>query len=191
MMLLLLVQCALFAPHTAAAQPAEKSAKQAAIGRKTQNIPPRVAIADLPIPVQEMRDAILLATTSGRIEDLRTAIDWNELPPEFGFDAGLDPIEQFRKLSKDGEGREFLAILANLLAEAPALLPVGPDHENNRVFVWPYLSEIPPPELTAAHKVDLLRLMPVAEAEAVMTSDKWTWYRLAIAADGTWHIFSK
>lgn len=152
---------------------------------------PRIAIDDLPIPVQEMRDAILIATRSGDIEDLRTAIEWNELPPEFGFDGGIEPIEQFRKMSKDGSGREILAILANLLAEAPTQLPIGPDHENNGVFVWPYLSEVPPKQLTPAQQVDLLRLMPMDEAKAVMSQEKWTWYRLAIAADGTWHIFSK
>lgn len=151
----------------------------------------RVALDDLPIPVQEMRDAILIATTSGDIEDLRTAIEWNELPPEFGFDGGLDPIEQFRKLSKDGSGREFLAILANLLSQAPAQLPIGPDHENNGVLVWPYISELDPQKLSPAQQVELYRLMPVAEAQEVMKHPKWTWYRLAIAADGTWHIFSK
>jgi hypothetical protein len=151
----------------------------------------RVALEDLPIPVQEMRDAILIAVASGDIEELRTAIEWNELPPELGMPKGTDPIEQFRKISTDGEGREILAILGDLLAEAPAQLPIGPDPENSSVFVWPYLSELPPKLLTPSQLVDLYRLMPVPEAAKLIKRDKWTWYRLAIAADGTWHIFSK
>lgn len=184
-----IVQCLGNAPQAAAAdEPANDNAQATAAHT---SMPDRVPLADLPIPVQEMRDAILIATTSGKIEDLLTAIDWNELPPEFGFQPGQDPIEQFRKLSKDGEGREFLAILANLLSSAPTKLPIGPDHENNDVFVWPYLSELSPGKLTPGQQVELYRLMPVAEAKDVMKRDKWTWYRLAIGADGTWHIFSR
>lgn len=151
----------------------------------------RLALEDLPIPVQEMRDAILIAVASGDIEELRIALEWNELPPELGMPKDTDPIEQFRKISKDGEGREILAILGDLLAEAPAQLPIGPDPENSSVFVWPYLSELPPKSLTPSQLVDLYRLMPVPEAAKLIERDKWTWYRLAIAADGTWHIFSK
>ncbi|KUO58813.1 MAG: hypothetical protein APF80_14760 [Alphaproteobacteria bacterium BRH_c36] len=183
-----LVQCLGPAAQTGAEQPARNETSKAAVSTKAAVT--RVALQDLPIPVQEMRDAILIAIHSGRIEDLRTAIEWNELPPEFGFSRDLDPIEQFRKLSHDGTGREFLAILANLLTEPPAQLPIGPDHENNGVYVWPYLSELPPQSLTPAEQVDLYRLMPAAEATAVMKRDKWTWYRLAIGSDGTWHIFS-
>ncbi len=176
-------------PSNAAADPSSNKAKT--VATHVQSSVARIAIADLPIPVQEMRDAIHIATASGNIEDLRTAIEWNELPPEFGFDSGIDPIDQFRKLSGDGSGREFLAILANLLAEPPAQLPIGPDHENNGVLVWPYMSELNPQKLTPAQQVDLYRLMSATEAQGVMKHEKWTWYRLAIAADGTWHIFSK
>ncbi|MBU1212464.1 MAG: hypothetical protein KJ587_14495 [Alphaproteobacteria bacterium] len=188
-MLMSLVQCLGPAAPAVAEQPARAETRKAAPSAPAAVT--RVALQDLPIPVQEMRDAIQIAIHSGKIEDLRTAIDWNELPPEFGFSPDLDPIEQFRKLSGDGTGREFLAILANLLAEPPSQLPIGPDHENSGVYVWPYLSELPPQSLTPAQQVDLYRLMPAAEAAAVMKRDKWTWYRLAIGSDGTWHIFSK
>lgn len=184
-----IVQCLNFAPSPSAAD--RKSGQNPPKIERNESKLPRLAITDLPIPVLEMRDAILIATHSGNIEDLRTAIEWNELPPEFGFDHSLDPIEQFRKISTDGKGHSILAILANLLAQAPAQLPIGPDHENNGVFVWPYLSELDPGKLTPAEQVDLYRLMPANEAEEVMKQEKWTWYRLAIAADGTWHIFSK
>jgi hypothetical protein len=151
----------------------------------------RSPIADLPIPVQEMRDAILIAVASGDIEELRLPIEWNELRPEFGIPRDKDPIKYWRKSSKDGSGREILAILGNLLADAPARLPIGPDLENNDVFVWPYLSELPPNKLSPSQEVELFRIVPPEEAAKMRTGKKWTWYRLAIAADGTWHIFSK
>ncbi len=182
--LFFVVQC-LSTPSPLAAEPKLKG------GPAQQTAPKRSQIADLPIPVQEMRDAILIAVASGDIEELRTPIEWNELRPEFGIPPDQDPIEYWRKTSKDGAGREILAILGNLLADAPAKLPIGPDLENNDVFVWPYLSELPPNTLSPYQKVELFRIMPPDVAANIRTSKHWTWYRLAIAADGTWHIFSK
>jgi hypothetical protein len=55
----------------------------------------------LPIPVSEMRDAILAAVHSGQIEDLKAAIDWNELKPDFGEAHGSDPVLHLKQLSND------------------------------------------------------------------------------------------
>lgn len=189
-MLIGLVHCLGPIQVAAAADRAETPERSTAASTKRHNLK-RIPHEDLPIPVQEMRDAILIAVASGDIEELRTAIEWNELPPEFGAPGNTDPIEYFRKVSKDGAGREILAILGDILSQPPAQLPIGPDHENNSVFVWPYLSELPPGSLTPPQQVDLYRLMPFAEAAELIKRGKWTWYRLAIAADGTWHIFSK
>ncbi len=176
-------------PQPAAAEPG--LGKSTTIRNSSQPTFKRSSIADLPIPVQEMRDAILIAVASGDIEELRTPIEWNELRPEFGIPRDKDPIAHWRNTSKDGAGREILAILGNLLASAPARLPIGPDLENNDVFVWPYISELPPNKLSPSQEVELFRIMPPEEAAKMRTGEKWTWYRLAIAADGTWHIFSK
>ncbi len=176
-------------PPSLAAEPNLADSKTA----RTSTAPAlkRSPIADLPIPVQEMRDAILIAVASGDIEELRTPIEWNELRPEFGIPRDKDPIAHWRNTSKDGAGREILAILGNLLASDPARLPIGPDLENNDVFVWPYISELPPNKLTPSQEVELFRIMPSEVAAKMRKGEQWTWYRLAIAADGTWHIFSK
>ncbi len=160
-------------------------------GKNSATSIPRTPLEKLPLPVQEMRDAILNAAARGDIEELRTAIEWNELTPEFGLPSNSEAIEHWRKSSHDGSGREILAVLTNILSAAPAKLPIGPDLENNDVFVWPYLSEIPPKELSPSQQVELFRIAPTQEAAAMISRGKWTWYRLAIAADGTWHIFSK
>lgn len=145
----------------------------------------------LPANVAEMREGILAAAHSGAIEELKTAIEWNELRPDFGDQAGSDPIAYWKRISADGQGRETLAALANILSLAPAELPIGKDPENNAVYVWPYLAELPLEKLTASDEVDLYRLMPPAAAKAMRDKKKWTWWRLAIGADGTWISFRK
>lgn len=145
----------------------------------------------LPANVAEMRDAILAAAHSGSMEDLKVAIEWNELKPDFGDEAQGDPIAFLKRISADGEGRETLAALANILALAPAVLPTGKDPENNSVYVWPYLAELPLEKLTPGEEVDLYRLMPPAAAKAMREKKKWSWWRLAIGADGTWHSLRK
>lgn len=153
----------------------------------------RTVAGDVALPphVSEMRDMILQAVRTGRLEDLQAAIDLSELPPEFGAANGVDPIAHLRSASGDGMGREILAVLGNLLLSTPAHLPIGRDVENNTVYVWPAVSEANLDKLTPAQEVDLYRLMPVAEAKTIVTGKKWTWWRLAIGADGTWLTFMK
>jgi hypothetical protein len=145
----------------------------------------------LPEPVEEMRQAILAATHSGNIEDLRVPLDWNELRPEVAAAAGEDPIGHWKKTSADGNGREILAALAEILTMRAAELPFGKDLENNIIYVWPYLAEVDLGKLTPAQEVDLIRLVGPAEAKAMQAKKKWTWWRLTIGADGTWHSFKK
>jgi hypothetical protein len=145
----------------------------------------------LPPNVVDMREQILAAVHAGDIGELKGAIEWNEIKPDFGEGAKGDPIAYLKTVSRDGEGREILAILANLLALPPARLALGKDPENSLVYVWPYLAELKPDELTPAEQVDLLRLVPPETAKAMRTAKKWTWWRIAIGADGTWHTFRK
>lgn len=155
----------------------------------------RTVPAALPVPVQEMREAMLEAIRSGSIEDLRHAFELNELKPElgpgFGADGSSDPVAYWRKISGDGEGREILAALAQVLEMDHVVQPLGRDIENNRLFVWPYLAEIPLAKLTPAQEVDLLRLVPPGAAQAMKAAGKYTHWRLVIGADGTWHSFLK
>lgn len=152
---------------------------------------PHTQTKALPAPVEEMREAILAATRSGHIEDLQVPLDWNELRPDVAASAVDDPIAFWKKESGDGEGREILAVLANILQMRPAELPLGKDLENNIVYVWPYLAESKLDALTPAEEVDLLRLVSPNEAKAMRAAKKWTWWRLSIGADGTWHSFKK
>lgn len=170
------------------AAPAEPS------GHEAPPNPPRPFAAKekpLPAPVEEMRQAILAAALSGQIEELRVPIDWNEMKPDLTPDAKDDPIAYWKKTSADGEGREVLAALANMLQMRPAAVPLGKDPENNLIYVWPYLAEAKLDALTPAEQVDLLRLVSPEAAKAMREKKKWTWWRLTIGADGTWHSLRK
>lgn len=163
-------------------------AKPAANGKR-QDVA-RVPLAELPVPVQEMRDVIMAAVLRGDFDELRTAIEWNELPPDFGLEGGVDPIEHWQSTA-GGKGAEILALLGEILEGPPAKLPIGRDIENNAVYVWPYLSEVPPAKLTTAEQVELFRIAGPEQAAKIIASGKWTWYRVAIGADGTWHTFAR
>lgn len=149
----------------------------------------------LPESVIEMREEILAAVHAGDVADLGKAAIWSEsksgLPVDFGPEAAGDPEGYWKRASADGKGAEVLAIAANLLALAPARLPIGKDPENTFVYVWPYLAELPPDGLSAAETVDLLRLVPQSSAQDMRKRGAWAWWRLAIAADGTWLVFRR
>ena len=145
----------------------------------------------LPPPAAEMRDLLLAAVRSGHIEDLRAALELNGVKPDFGAITGDDPFAAMKALSGDGQGREYLAALAEILDMPPAALPLGRDLENNLVFVWPYLAAKPLDHLSATEEVDLLRLVTPAKAKEMREKKRWLWWRLAIGADGTWQAFKK
>lgn len=145
----------------------------------------------LPPAAEDMRQAIETAIHSGDIEELKVAYDLGELKADIADQPVTDAVVYWKAQSSDGEGREILAILANLFAVGAAEVARGQDPENNAVYVWPYLAEVPLDKLTPAQKVDLLRLMPPADAKAMLEKKTWTWWRLTIGADGLWHVFKK
>jgi hypothetical protein len=153
---------------------------------------PRVhyGTAELPGPVQEMREAILEAVKSGRIEDLRDAYELNELKPELAA-AVADPVAHWRQISSDGRGLEVLAALGQILDAGYVVLPSGRDLENNGIYVWPYFAELPLERLSLGQEVELFRLLGAAEANALKRDGRYRSWRIAIGADGVWHSFRK
>ena len=145
----------------------------------------------LPVQVAEMHEAILAAAQSGRIKELLVPIQWNELRPNFGTIDAAKAIPEFKALSVDGEGREILAILTKLLEMPYAIIRQGRDVENNKIYVWPYLAELPLKKLTPEQQVQLLQIIPRADYKAMKEAGKYTYWRVAIGADGTWHEFVK
>lgn len=151
----------------------------------------RYGTEGLPVPVQDMREAILTAVRAGRIEELRHAYELNELKPDLGVQPTADPIAHWKQISGDGGGLEILAVLAEILEAGYVALPLGRDLENNRIYIWPFFAEVPPAALTPVQEVELLRLVPPATVKDMKSTGKYTYWRLAIGADGTWHAFRK
>jgi hypothetical protein len=190
--LLMLVHCvdgAMPALAQAGKGKSDSSKKQQA--RSAADLEISYGTAKLPAPVAEMREAILVAVRSGKIEELRHAYELNELKPELAQEPVSDPVAHWKKISGDGEGLEVLAALAEILEAGYVAMPLGRDIENNRIYVWPYFAEVPLQKLTAAQQVELLRLVPPAAAKEMLQTGKYTYWRLAIGADGTWHHFHK
>ena len=144
-------------------------------------------LTKLPPPVQRMRQAILQACASGGIEKLRLPIDMNEIPPVFGKGNERDPIAYFKAVSADGQGREILAILYNILTTGYAVLNPGTKDE---MFVWPYHAAIPPASLTPSQEVELYRFVSPARYKEMVAGGKYNFYSAGITPDGVWHYFT-
>lgn len=184
-----LVYCAVISDVVFAEGPTKsKSARSA---KSAQATPKNDVSSTLPHPVAEMREAILSAVQSGSIEEMRVALEWNELKPTVADEPVSDAIAYWRQSSADGEGREILEVLGQILAQPFAVLPVGQDLENNRLYVWPRFAEVADAALTAAERDAKLRLVPAAVQAEMARTGRYLWWRLAIGADGTWHSFVK
>ncbi len=175
-------------PRLIPAVKAEKAADGKAITLAAVNKKVEVLrdISLLPPQVVKMRTAILSAAASGEIENLRVPIEMNELPPMLANEKVADPMAYWKKISGDGEGREVMAILIQLFRTGFARKAGGTDDE---MYVWPYFAEMPLDKLTPAQEVELLTLVPPARLKAMREKGRYDYFRLAIAHDGTWHVF--
>lgn len=165
---------------------------------KKPEVPPRAkgrspapVATRVPQPVEDMLEMFRVAIRSGEIEELRVALQWNELPPEIADTKITDPIAHWRHISADGQGREILAALSVLIEGEYAVVPLGRDIENNRTFVWPAVAERPIKALSPADQVQLLRLVPFADAKRMTEAGRYDGWRLMVGADGTWHSFKR
>lgn len=145
----------------------------------------------LPAPVVEMRQAMLEAVASGRIEDLRVAIELNELKPMIGDHVAADPIAALKAISKDGEGRDILAALGGILAAGWVAVPAGADVENNRIYIWPHFVETGIGGLTGENRAEFDRVVPAEERASMLAAGRYASWHLGIGADGTWHFLRR
>jgi hypothetical protein len=140
----------------------------------------------LPAPVAAMRAKIMAAAESGDLEELRVAAERNELPPLFTKSQKGDPIAGLKARSGDGEGRETLAILLDVLSAPYVRSNPGTSRE---MFVWPWFAEYPPASLNGEQLVEVYRVLRAAEFKPSLEKGKYIGWRLAIGPDGTWHYF--
>jgi hypothetical protein len=145
----------------------------------------------LPGPVADMREAILEAVRSSRLEDLKIAVDLNELKPELGPAPVPDPIAFWRGISADGTGKDILTTVGLLLDSPFSISPLGKDAENSRLFVWPAFADRALTVLTPAESALLDQLEPPAKRAAMTAANRYTGWHIVIGADGVWHIFRR
>lgn len=141
----------------------------------------------LPDPVRMMRDKILEAALSGDLERLKAVIQSNEMPPAFSFgeDKG-DPIAAMKEQSNDGEGREVMAILAEVLEAGYVHVDQGTPQE---MYLWPYFAQYPINELTPSQTIELFKIVTSYEYNEMKEFGAYNFYRVGIGPDGTWHFF--
>ena len=154
-------------------------AEEVQLGRDVSKLPPEV---------QRMRQAILQAAMSGDIEELRVPIDMNELHPIFAKDRIPQPIAYLKSVSADGNGREMLAILFNVLTTGYAIRNAG---TKNEMIVWPYHAAIPLTGLSPSQEVEIYRFLPPARLKEMAAAGKYSFYSVGIGRDGVWHYFSR
>ena len=139
----------------------------------------------LPDPVKRMLQQIVGAAESGDIENMRPVFESNELKPMVTTAYVEDPIEFWTKASADGNGRDVLAAMLNVLSTGFVRVGQGKDE----MYVWPYFAETDLATLTPAQEVELYRMVAPSLALPMKRGGKYSYYRLGISPSGVWHYF--
>ncbi|MFD1252861.1 MULTISPECIES: hypothetical protein [Devosia] len=143
-------------------------------------------ISALPPAVQEKRAALIEAARSGDIEALRPIIDAQKSRPNVSFGAPDDPVAFLKDVSEDDEGRQILGLMLDLFDQPYAYYP---DSGGETYYIWPYLSELDPNNLTAEQTVDAYRLIDSEGIEELKQFGGWYYWRLHISESGEWSAF--
>jgi hypothetical protein len=150
--------------------------------------PPEIItdLSRLPQPVARMRERVLAAAKSGELKKLVTAMQTNETMPIFSLGDEKDPAAFWKKTYPDSDGLEVLAILIGIL-EAPYVhVEKGTAQE---MYLWPYFARMPLKSLTPEQRVELFRIVTGADYKDMIDFGAYSFYRLGIGPDGTWHFF--
>ncbi len=138
-----------------------------------------------------MRATILEAVRSGKVEDLRLAVELNEIRPVIADGDALDAMDGLKQLAKVQADVDLLAMIGKLLASRWVAVPLGPDPENNRVYVWPRFAESGIKDLTDSEGAELKALVPEPALKSMRERGVYDYWRIGIGADGTWHFLRK
>jgi hypothetical protein len=141
----------------------------------------------LPEPVKAARSALVEAAASGEFERLRPLVHFDaDQMRQLGAD-GSDALDALKSLSGDPEGLEILAIMLDLLETGAARINAGTPDE---MYVWPYFVGKPLDTLSAPERVELLRIITAGDLAAMEETNNYNFYRLGIAPDGQWKMFT-
>jgi hypothetical protein len=140
----------------------------------------------LPPKVRSTLSRILGAARSGNLDSMRAVIEENELVPAFSFGDDKDPIVYWKRISRDGEGREMLAEILKVFSSG--FVRMDPDTKEE-LYVWPYHFVYPIDDLTPTQLVELYVLVNPDDARTMVESGGYFGFRGGISPDGTWQYF--
>jgi hypothetical protein len=134
----------------------------------------------LPAKVRQKRAALLAIAGSGELASLGPLLDSDGTVVSFGDPE--DKIAYLRDNSRDPDGVQILALLAELL-EAPYAAMKGGD--GDAIYTWPYLAAFTDlTHLTPAQRVDAYKLVTPDELDEMVKLDAWYDWRVVINANG-------
>jgi len=113
-------------------------------------------------------------------------VDAQKTPPRVSFGDPEDAIAYLKGASEDGEGRQILGLLVDILDQPFAYYP---DSEGETNYIWPYLSELDPTALTPEQTVDAYRLLNTEQLQELRDLEAWYFWRLYINESGEWTAF--
>ena len=143
-------------------------------------------MSELPAPVALMRSRILSAAKSGDLNAVKSLITDNSTLLTSGPEPADEPIRMWRKQYPESDGIEILSVLAGLLESGFVRLEAGTERE---IYVWPYFAHVPLKTLDPPRLVELYRLLTAFDVQRMREAGAYTFFRLGIGADGTWHYF--
>ena len=170
--------------------PAEKfkaDAHVVAPGRQAAAGPAIITdLSHLPAAATRTRERILAAARSGDLGKLVAVMQATEPMPVFSFSEDKDPIAFWKATYPDSDGIEVLSILLTILDTGFVHVDQGTPQE---IYLWPYFARLPLKGLTPEQKVELFRIVTGADYKDMIDFGAYSFYRLGIAPNGTWHFF--
>lgn len=166
--------------------PPDSNTSQSATEIPADLPPVEYDLAKLPPAVATLREKIIEAAATGDPEKLRPVIEAAG-SPQFGPDENSDPIAYLKLQSGDGEGREMLAILTEVLDAGFVHVDVGTPDE---MYIWPYFARYPIDKLTPPQLVQLFKLVYAGDYEDMVPDGVYTYFRVGISPDGKWKYFT-
>jgi hypothetical protein len=143
-------------------------------------------LARLPPAAARTRERILAAARSGDLQKLLAVMQLNAALPIFSFSEDKDPVGFWKANYPDSDGIEALSILVTILETGFVHVDLGTPQE---IYLWPYFARLPLKSLTPEQKVELFRIVTGADYKDMIEFGAYSFYRLGIAPDGTWHFF--
>lgn len=151
--------------------------------------PPQVEydVEKLPEPVRRMRNLLIDASKSGDIEKLRPLVGTGSRAPQLSLsETPDDPIAFLKAASGDGEGREILAIMEEVLEAGYVHLNAGTKED---IYVWPYFFGLALDKLNPRQRVELYKIITAGDYDEMVTFNTYIFYRLGITPAGEWAFF--